>query len=297
MRGERRRGLGCLRIHRRCRIAAHSLRHGTTVPMQRDPRENGCIYDRDREYIAELTAESAGDHTTAPCRSHGRQYSPSNIALFTMVPGPFTNVLSRLKRVAAFVGIVWAVAASFIAFELASLAGFNLLLATGAGRALALPNAVRASTACTVSPSEHSGSLAQRPGDNVGAAAWLLGVKVGMHAQMSQWLVDQSPRTGVPAAQWATVCGRTHSRPNTRFSSSRHFCRCRNRHRSSRRTARTRTPPSSSRSKRIPMNRSPHCDHLRRAAVSLIQGGGILGYAMMVRMALPGEGSVFSASK
>jgi hypothetical protein len=191
-----------------------------------------------------------------------------------MAPSRFTNTFSHLKRVAAFVGIVWAVAASFVAFELASLFGFDLLLATGMGRTLALPSAVRDSTACRVNASEHKGSRAERPGDNVDAAAWLLGVKVGMHAhaavrqntieiareieQLAAFL--QAPRPG-------PFGGATRADANTAFMLSVEA-----------------DPDGTARS--IAASHAETSCHFYKM-------GAYWGYAMMVRMALAGERSVF----
>src|ERR1700682_5350500 len=58
---------------------------------------------------------------------------------------------TRLRQLGAFVAIVWAVAGSFIAFELVSLRGMDLALAHPAMfRNLLLSRATQASKACEV---------------------------------------------------------------------------------------------------------------------------------------------------
>ena len=88
---------------------------------------------------------------------------------------------AKARRVAAFLAIVWGVAGSFIAFEIVALGGFDLLLMTRGGRALALSNAVRQSTSCSAAPKDDPASPATDGG--AAGAAWSLGVISGMQAQ------------------------------------------------------------------------------------------------------------------
>lgn len=92
----------------------------------------------------------------------------------------------RIKRVAAFVAIVWAVAASFIAFDLAALAGFGFVLDTRAGRSLALSDTVRNSTTC-VAPVDGANRAGAMLRGDAAVRAWVLGVMVGTHAMTSRW--------------------------------------------------------------------------------------------------------------
>lgn len=101
---------------------------------------------------------------------------------------------ARIKRVAVFVGIVWAVALSFVALELVALAGFGLVLQTDAGRRRAVPQAVRESQTCT--PNSPAGPSASDRADDGKAVSWVLGVTAGIRAQNARW---GTYGTGAPA--------------------------------------------------------------------------------------------------
>jgi len=79
----------------------------------------------------------------------------------------------RLRGVAIFVAIVWAIAASFIAFDLLAVAGGGWVGAFD----LALPAAVQRSTVCNVADETKTGSPETQ------AAAWLLGIQAGFLAR------------------------------------------------------------------------------------------------------------------
>jgi hypothetical protein len=89
--------------------------------------------------------------------------------------------LSGIKRVAIFVAIVWGVAASFIIFELLSLAGFTLLLGTNTARNLAVSDTVRESTTC--SSARDDATDRTRRDAQAATYAWLLGVTTGTHSR------------------------------------------------------------------------------------------------------------------
>ena len=112
------------------------------------------------------------------------------------------TALNRLKRIATFVAIVWALAASFVAFDLAALAGFDLLLGTGAGRSLSLSADVRDSTACTVTAGAQPDPA--RVAD-AAVMAWALGVTAGTHAFVSRWDDDSSDGADASTPQWRTI--------------------------------------------------------------------------------------------
>ncbi len=101
---------------------------------------------------------------------------------------------ARIKRVAVFVGIVWAVALSFVALELVALAGFGLVLQTDAGRRRAVPQAVSESQTCT--PNSPAGQSALANSDDGKAVSWVLGVTAGIRAQNARW---GTYGTGAPA--------------------------------------------------------------------------------------------------
>ena len=197
---------------------------------------------------------------------------------------------TRLKRAGAFIAIVWAVAASFVAFELAVLFGVDLALANpGATGSLMLPNAISQSTSCSVESGQGSAASAVA---EARAAAWLLGLKVGNRAQVGQWLSNPAGSraqaqhdafreflrgTDAEAAQLATYLGvpppdvfvpRNLAEANIEFVTSVEA--------DATRTAR--------------MIAAAHAVD----ACYLYKLGAYWGYAMMVRMALPGERSVYA---
>jgi hypothetical protein len=196
-----------------------------------------------------------------------------------------TTAFTRVKRAAAFVAIVWAVAASFIAFELVALFGLDLALANpGSMGTLMLPQAIQQSTSCSVVPEADSGASAS---DQARTAAWLLGLKVGNRAQISQWLTSNSAqqdgldrwvgRIDAETEQLATslmvprpgaFVPRNRADANTEFMTSVEA--------DLNRTAQT-----------IAAVHAPDACYLYKL-------GAYWGYAMMVRMALPGERSINS---
>ena len=98
------------------------------------------------------------------------------------------SVLTTAKRAAAFVAIVWALAASFVAFEIAAVEGVNLARAyPGVFGNLTLSRAVTRSTNCIVAPGEVP---PQRPAGvtepQAGGGAWSMGLRVGWEAQALQ---------------------------------------------------------------------------------------------------------------
>ncbi len=115
---------------------------------------------------------------------------------------PSPTAFTRLKRVAAFVAIVWVLAASFVVFDLAALAGFDLALGTGAGRALGLSGDVRNSTACTVPAGAHPDPARV---NGAAATAWVLGLMSGTHAFVSRWDDDGNGGGEPSTPQWRTI--------------------------------------------------------------------------------------------
>jgi hypothetical protein len=99
---------------------------------------------------------------------------------------------SRLRNGVAFVAIVWAVATTFVAFEMMAVGGFDLARALFGD--LALSRTVTRSTSCEVRPDDTPERRA--PAVDVGGArvgAWLLGVSLGREA-----LLRQHARGSVP---------------------------------------------------------------------------------------------------
>ena len=95
---------------------------------------------------------------------------------------------ARWKRALTFVAIVWALAASFAAFELLSMRGFDLLLSfPQVFGNLLLSRATRDSKACEVQPGENPGRAASALNESdARVGSWFLGVRVGRDAQARQ---------------------------------------------------------------------------------------------------------------
>jgi hypothetical protein len=98
------------------------------------------------------------------------------------------SVLTTARRAAAFVAIVWALAASFVAFEIAAVESVSLARAyPGVFGNLTLSRAVARSTNCVVAPGEVP---PERPAGvtepQAGGGAWSMGLRVGWEAQALQ---------------------------------------------------------------------------------------------------------------
>jgi hypothetical protein len=93
------------------------------------------------------------------------------------------SLSSRLKRAGLFVAIVWAFAASFVAFELLSVSATDAMLADPDRMGLALPLATQQSTACKVDPGEAAGQAGPLTAPEARAEAWMLGVYFGSDTQ------------------------------------------------------------------------------------------------------------------
>lgn len=102
---------------------------------------------------------------------------------------PSVQRSGRLKRVLAFVAIVWLVAGSFVIFEVVAMRGFDLVLDTPSlhGSVMLSP-ATQQSTACVVQPGEAiPGPAPDLNANGARARAWMLGLQVGEYAQARQW--------------------------------------------------------------------------------------------------------------
>lgn len=97
---------------------------------------------------------------------------------------PSGSFVTRLKRAALFLAIVWALAASFIAFDVLSMSATDAMLAHPEAMGdLALPEAIQQSTACNVAPGEAAAPAERLPMRDARAAAWVLGVYFGSDTQ------------------------------------------------------------------------------------------------------------------
>ncbi len=187
---------------------------------------------------------------------------------------------SRPGRVLLFVAIVWLVAGSFVAIDIATLGGMDLLLSKPelAGD-LALSNAARDSKTCTVEAGA-SGAGSHTPAE-VRVTAWLMGLNIGRDGIARQSAsVDRSTLAevmkdvetlastlGVPPPQ--PFVPRQLADANTEFIK---FVES-----DSNETART-----------LARKHSPEACHLFKL-------GAFWGYANLVRPFLPGERPIFAA--
>jgi hypothetical protein len=95
-----------------------------------------------------------------------------------------SSVTTRLKRAAAFVAIVWGVAATFVGVDIVSPLAFELLAANPLFRRFATAD-LAASRSCLVEPDLASQDVDRRPLGRDGA--FTLGVLVGRHGVFRQY--------------------------------------------------------------------------------------------------------------
>jgi hypothetical protein len=104
-----------------------------------------------------------------------------------LIAGP--GFAKRLKRAAAFVAIVWGVAATFVVFEVLALGGMDVVVSYQDlfGKLLLSP-AITESKTCVVEPDDRAGAAGGglRASD-ARAASWLLGVVLGRDASLRQF--------------------------------------------------------------------------------------------------------------
>ena len=94
------------------------------------------------------------------------------------------SLRTRLKHASLFVAIVWALAGSFVAFDLLFLSAMDAALANPEALGdLALPEAIRQSTACKVDRDEATGQAGALAAPDATADAWMLGVRFGSETQ------------------------------------------------------------------------------------------------------------------
>jgi hypothetical protein len=112
------------------------------------------------------------------------------------------TLAARLKHVAAFVAIVWGVAATFVAFDLIALKGMDLAVAYQHlfGDVL-LSSATSQSVTCVVQPDAQKPTTAD-PRETAAArsGAWILGLALGRDAVFRQYTAADSPALAQLAA-------------------------------------------------------------------------------------------------
>lgn len=98
------------------------------------------------------------------------------------------SLAKRAKRAVAFVAIVWAVAGSYVAFDVASYVGLDLIRSHPElfGDLLVM-SATKQSTACVVAPGESArGATGALSTSQARAASWVLGTRLGHDAVIRQ---------------------------------------------------------------------------------------------------------------
>ena len=192
---------------------------------------------------------------------------------------PARSFASRLRNVVAFVLIVWGVATTFVAFEVLSLRGTDLVSSypTVFGD-IALSRVVTQSTTCVVS--DTSGVPPTQAGVNGGRAnAWLLDLILGRDAVVRQVAASSPLLTQLAAASGdlarglgvpepATFRYRQLANANTEFVA---FVEA----------------GAGDTAQRLAANVSTQ-------ACELFKLGALWGYSEMVRPSLPGERAVFA---
>ena len=189
---------------------------------------------------------------------------------------------SRLRRLLAFVAIVWGVATTFVAFEVVSLRGMDLVLSyPSVFGDIALSQAVTQSTSCVVAAGVEPGQTpVPLSGSDGRTGAWLLGLGLGRDAVARQYAEPNSPLLAELAAGSNELAGRLGVPPPRVFTPVQ--------------MANANTEfvafveqDAGTTAHRLAENLSPQ-------ACELFKLGAMWGYSEMVRPALPGERAVFA---
>lgn len=188
---------------------------------------------------------------------------------------------SRLGRVLLFVAIVWSVAGSFIAIEIAALGGMDVLMSKPAlSGGLVLSNATRDSKTCSPAPGERAVPVETNPAE-VRVAAWVLGLKIGRDALARQY-ASVDPNTLAQALKDVETLANMLSVPPPQAFVPRQVANANSEfvafvESNSNETARS-----------LALEHSSEACHLFKLGV-------LWGYASLVRPSLPGERSIFAA--
>ena len=189
---------------------------------------------------------------------------------------------SRLKRLLAFVAIVWGVATTFVAFEVVSLRGMDLVFSyPEVFGDIALSQAVTQSTSCVVPAGAEGGQTSATLSASDGrTGAWLLGLGLGRDAVARQYAEPNSPLLAELAAGSKELAGRLAVPPPSVFTPAQ--------------MANANTEfvafveqDAGATAHRLAENLSPQ-------ACELFKLGAMWGYSEMVRPALAGERAVFA---
>jgi hypothetical protein len=116
---------------------------------------------------------------------------PHILAASQMSVQPAPSFLHRVKRVGAFLAIVWGVAASFVVFDMLFVFGAGRLIrAGGPFESLALSSALQSSEVCGAAGGDANAASAGAS-TVVRARAWALGVQMGIHTRAALILADR----------------------------------------------------------------------------------------------------------
>jgi hypothetical protein len=200
----------------------------------------------------------------------------------TLEYGRAGTLLARIRRAFAFVAIVWAVAATFVAFEIAALSATSVALAfPGLFGQLFLPEAITKSVTCVVSASERSGAQPEQAASEVLTRSWLLGVSVGRDAVARQW-TSVNPQLLEASATGTRELASRLAAPAPALFVPRQLAMANSEFVLFVESDRTRT------AHQLAVKYSSR-------ACELYKFGAVWGYSTMVRPAMPGERAVFAA--
>jgi hypothetical protein len=190
---------------------------------------------------------------------------------------------TRLGRAAAFAGIVWAVAGSFVALEIAARRGLDVLLARpDLAPSFALSRVTRESRTCAVQAGERQAVPVRAPSPAaVQFNTWLMGLKVGrdalarQHGSVDRGVLAEARREirsialslGVPPPGVFTP--HRGAQATTEFVA---FVE----------------DDASGTARQLATGHSPRTCHLFKL-------GALWGYAALVRPSVPGERAIFGA--
>jgi hypothetical protein len=206
------------------------------------------------------------------------------------------TVLTRLKKIAAFVAIVWGVAASFVLFDLIAMSGADRLADVSETVAsLGVPAEVQESVTCSAPNGAASAIQVSRP--VVQAAAWSLGVQVGARSRWTEMLADavqsqHDPRSRAWLADVQRMVQQTDAEVG-RLASALNVPRPtafpqRNRANAAREFVTLVEADAATTARTLALNHGPQ-------ACEAYKLGQYWGYSMMLRDMLPGERNVFAA--
>ncbi len=189
------------------------------------------------------------------------------------------SLSTRLKHAVLFVAIVWTLAASFVAFDLLMLSADDVMQANPeAFGDVMLSQATLQSTACKVSPGEATGQAGPLAASEAKADAWMLGVHFGSDTQSGASSRDRTNAQSVSEVE--QLAGRL-SVPTPNPFAARQIANAYQEFVSHVEA------DAGGTAHRLAVRYSPE-------ACQLYKLGAFWGYAMWIRVALPGTRSVMA---